>query len=118
MIPEDSHRRDERRQPPDDGGRLLGRDEAWRLLHEDEAERIGAGIHGGHRVPEIRDAADLDADHEQWGGRDAPPISPPARAESLAASTAPGACAARRAAPVPPPAPPASIARATAPAPA
>ena len=63
VIPEDADRRHERRQRANDRGHLRGRHESRRVLDEDEAERVGAGVDRRLRVLEVGDAADLDSGH-------------------------------------------------------
>src|SRR5262245_25113969 len=76
MIPEHADRRDEGWQALDDGRDLLGRDEARRVLDEDEPERVGAKLDRRPGVLGVGDAADLDPDHHPRVGPDAPPVSP------------------------------------------
>src|SRR5881409_2703835 len=75
MVPEDADGRDEWRQPTHDRRNLLGGDEARRPLDEDEAERVGARLHGHPGVVEIGDAADLDPGHASLSSRIFAPTS-------------------------------------------
>src|SRR5262249_59501330 len=63
VVPENTHGRHERREVRDDssGGRRL--QVARRLLHEDEAEGVGARLDGAARVRDAGDPAHLDPDH-------------------------------------------------------
>src|SRR5262252_4502152 len=78
MVPEDAHGRHERWEVRDDGsgGRRL--QVARRLLHEDEAEGVGARLDGAARVRDTGDPAHLDPDHP----RALPWAAPSSRASS------------------------------------
>src|SRR5215470_8567570 len=69
MIPEHPDRCDERRQPADDRRDLLGRHEPRRVLDEDEAQRVGAGLDRVTRVGGVRDPTDLDPNHDSDSSR-------------------------------------------------
>src|SRR5581483_5602684 len=81
VVPEHADRTDERRQRPDDRRHGRGRDEPRRALDEDEPEGVGPRLRRPEGVVEVRDAADLDADHRR-GGAAAPSPAAAARRAS------------------------------------
>jgi len=64
LVDEDTHFFDGRRQLGGDFLRGFSGDITRASRIEDEAKRAGAGIDGGERVVEVRDAADLDLGHK------------------------------------------------------
>src|SRR4030095_7792193 len=75
-------RRDVRREPAHEGRHLRRCHESRRVLDEDEAERVGAGVHRDHRVVEIGDAADLHLGHRRVRSRTLPPTPRPSTSPS------------------------------------